>query len=64
MTAKHRPGLRWVGIACVAGLIHASFSCYWGLGGAWLLDTVGQGMVQALDGALWLLIPVGVFKAV
>lgn len=28
--------------ACAAGLVHASFSGYWALGGQWLLDTVGS----------------------
>lgn len=50
--------------AMVAGLVHAGFSIYWGLGGTWLLATVGQQMIAAFDGARWLLILVGVVKAV
>lgn len=32
--------------ACAAGLVHASFSGYWALGGHWLLDTVGTEAVR------------------
>lgn len=38
----------WLLGACGAGLVHAGFSLYWGLGGRWLLDTVGE---WALDWA-------------
>jgi hypothetical protein len=31
--------LAW--IAAGLGLLHAAFSIYWGLGGTWLLDTIG-----------------------
>ena len=37
--------------ACAAGLAHAAFSLYWGLGGHWLLDTVGRGAVQVSSDA-------------
>jgi len=33
-------------IAALVGLVHASFSAYWALGGSWLLQTVGQRAVD------------------
>lgn len=33
---------RWFTAAAVAGTLHAIASIYWGLGGSWLVDTVGQ----------------------
>ncbi|WP_223624180.1 DUF3995 domain-containing protein [Microbacterium sp. EST19A] len=36
-------------VACVAGLLHAASSLYWAFGGRWLLPTVGQWAVEALE---------------
>lgn len=33
--------------ACFVGLLYAAVSVYWGLGGTWLLDTVGGSLAQA-----------------
>jgi hypothetical protein len=35
-----------VGAAALADTVHAGFSLYWGLGGTWLLATVGQAAVR------------------
>lgn len=37
-----RVGRTFVWVAMSLGLIHAAWSFYWALGGAWMLDTVGQ----------------------
>ncbi|MCC2307560.1 DUF3995 domain-containing protein [Cellulomonas chengniuliangii] len=36
-------------VACGAGLVHAASSLYWALGGRWLLPTVGDWAVRAVD---------------
>jgi len=36
-------------VACAAGLLHAASSLYWALGGRWLLPTVGDWAVDAVD---------------
>lgn len=36
-------------VACVAGLVHAAFSLYWALGGRWLLPTVGDWAMRAVE---------------
>ncbi|CAG7845652.1 hypothetical protein USB125703_01925 [Pseudoclavibacter triregionum] len=51
--ARSARGLGWLAVAAVAGLIHAGFSAYWALGGTWLLETVGEQVVEAFSGALW-----------
>lgn len=38
--------IKLLGLAALAGLVHAGFSLYWGLGGRWLLATVGQWAVD------------------
>jgi hypothetical protein len=45
------PGLeRWgfaaAWAACAVGLLYAAISVYWGLGGTWLLDTVGGSLAK------------------
>ncbi len=47
--------------AAAAGMIHALFSVYWGLGGDVLLDTVGD-VADAFAGRRWLLCVVGIAK--
>lgn len=34
-------GLRMAAAALVVGLLYAAVSIYWGLGGTWLLNTIG-----------------------
>lgn len=46
-----------------AGLVHASFSVYWGFGGDWLLATIGQQMVSTFADRRSVLIFVGLVKA-
>lgn len=36
-------------VACAAGLVHALSSFYWALGGRWLLPTVGDWAVRAVE---------------
>jgi hypothetical protein len=38
-------GAAWAAFA--VGLLYAAVSVYWGLGGSWLLDTVGASLTQA-----------------
>jgi hypothetical protein len=38
---RRRGGLKLAQAACMVGLIYAALSVYWGLGGTWLLDTIG-----------------------
>ena len=40
------PGLGAAWAAFAVGLLYAAVSVYWGLGGSWLLDTVGAGLTQ------------------
>jgi hypothetical protein len=37
-------GLAWS--ACAVGVLYAAVSVYWGLGGTWLLDTVGGSLAR------------------
>ena len=55
------PQAFWL-LAAVVGSVHAGFSFYWGLGGDWLVPTLGQRIVQAFAGLEWLLLPVGLTK--
>jgi hypothetical protein len=41
------PGQRAAWAAFAVGLLYAAVSVYWGLGGSWLLDTVGASLTQA-----------------
>lgn len=65
MTADRRPVGLFVA-AAVPGLLHAAASLYWGLGGVWLLDTVGQGAIALRRDsplvATAVLLPVGLLK--
>jgi Protein of unknown function (DUF3995) len=42
-------GAAWAAFA--VGLLYAAVSVYWGLGGGWLLDTVGASLTQAARSA-------------
>lgn len=53
----------WLVIAMAAGLVHAGFSVYWGIGGSWLVDTVGQQMTGTFADMRWLVVFVGLAKA-
>jgi Protein of unknown function (DUF3995) len=50
--------------AAALGLVHAGVSAYWMLGGTWLLETLGQRVLETFDGRLWLLAPVVLVKVV
>jgi Protein of unknown function (DUF3995) len=39
-------GLRWAQAAFVVGAAYVAVSVYWGLGGTWLLETVGSSLVH------------------
>lgn len=55
--------IRWALIvAAVAGTGHGLFSLYWAAGGTWLVETLGEDIVQTFADKLWLLLPVGVLK--
>src|ERR1700689_5350465 len=45
--ALRAPGLTAAWAAFAVGLLYAAVSVYWGLGGSWLLDTVGASLTQA-----------------
>ncbi len=70
MTAEDsapRPALRPAGrtaflTAAVAGVIHGAFSIYWGFGGTWLVETLGDDLVELWEDHSLLLVPVGLFK--
>ncbi|WP_414122919.1 DUF3995 domain-containing protein [Corynebacterium nuruki] len=49
-------------VAAVAGVVHGGFSIYWGIGGAWLVDTLGEDLVEQWQEHPALLLPVGVVK--
>jgi Protein of unknown function (DUF3995) len=44
--SPERKGLRLAQAACFVGLLYAAVSVYWGLGGTWLVDTVGGSLEQ------------------
>ena len=44
--ALRAPGLTAAWAAFAVGLLYAAISVYWGLGGSWLLDTVGASLTQ------------------
>jgi hypothetical protein len=49
-------------VAAVAGVVHGGFSIYWGFGGAWLVDTLGEDLVEQWEEHPAVLLPVGVVK--
>lgn len=49
-------------IAAVAGFLHGAASVYWGLGGTWLLETIGDQVAEQFEGLGWLILGVGVVK--
>jgi len=49
-------------VAALAGTIHGAASIYWGLGGQWLLETVGEDVVGRFEGLGWIIIVVGLVK--
>jgi Protein of unknown function (DUF3995) len=50
--------------AAACGVMHALFSLYWGAGGRWLLDTLGERILDAFRGYERLLLLVGVIKLI
>lgn len=58
------PAVAALTIAAVAGLLHAAISVYWGLGGTWLIETLGERIVDTFADARWLLLVVAAAKAV
>ena len=64
MTSHAGAGTRSLLLAGVLGSLHAAFSLYWGVGGEWLVETLGRRLVDAFAGLEWLLLPVGVVKLV
>lgn len=61
MSARaRRPGWGLARAACAVGVVYAGVSVYWGLGGTWLVDTVGGSLAKrgragdaAVLGAVW-----------
>ncbi|HIW91331.1 MAG TPA: DUF3995 domain-containing protein [Candidatus Corynebacterium avicola] len=49
-------------IAAVAGVVHGAFSLYWGIGGSWLVETLGADLVEIWEDNAILLVPVGLVK--
>ncbi|MDF8265207.1 DUF3995 domain-containing protein [Luteipulveratus flavus] len=48
--------------AAVAGVLHGAISLYWASGGDWLIETLGQRLLDAFADSRWVLFPVGVAK--
>ena len=57
-----RPLPAGLGVAAVAGVLHAAVSAYWGLGGDALLETLGERTVEQFRDARWLLLVVAAAK--
>jgi hypothetical protein len=62
-------GLAWS--ACAVGALYAAVSVYWGLGGTWLLDTVGGSLARlgharspGVLAALWIAVVLKLLAAV
>ena len=49
-------------VAAVAGVVHGAFSLYWGIGGSWLVDTLGEDLVEQWEDNAAVLLPVGSVK--
>ncbi|RSZ62360.1 DUF3995 domain-containing protein [Corynebacterium hylobatis] len=52
-------------VAAVAGLLHGAASIYWGLGGTWLLETVGEQVTDQFEGLGclgWAIVTVGAVR--
>jgi hypothetical protein len=49
-------------VAAAAGLVHAASSAYWGLGGDWLVETLGERIVTTFADVRWLLLVVAAVK--
>jgi hypothetical protein len=47
----------------VLGGVHAGMSLYWGLGGRWLLPTLGDRLVSQFANLAWALVPLALLKA-
>lgn len=50
--------------AAVVGTVHGIFSIYWGFGGTWLVNTLGDDLVDLWQRHAVLLVPVGVVKVI
>lgn len=62
---RRRPRARRAfALALLIGSVHGAFSLYWGLGGTWLLKTVGAELVESFADKWWLIVVVGVVKIV
>lgn len=67
MPLEHSParGVQAALLAAAAvGTVHGIFSVYWGLGGTWLVDTLGDDLVDLWRSHAVLLVPVGVVKII
>ncbi|WP_222843794.1 DUF3995 domain-containing protein [Corynebacterium sp. CNJ-954] len=67
MPLEHSParGVQAALLAAAAvGTVHGIFSVYWGFGGTWLLDTLGDDLVDLWRSHAVLLVPVGVVKII
>lgn len=49
-------------VGAVVGVVHGLFSLYWAVGGDWLMDTLGDRIVDVFAGRRWLMLPVTVIK--
>ena len=54
----------WIALltAAAAGTVHGLFSLYWAMGGDWLLESLGDDLIEAFSDSRWLLLPVGLVK--
>lgn len=51
-------------VAAILGTIHAAFSLYWAAGGALLVWSLGDDLVESFRGREWLLTPIGLVKLI
>ena len=51
-------------VAAVLGAVHAGFSIFWALGGAWLVWSLGTDLVARFADRTWVLVPIGAVKLV
>jgi len=49
-------------VAAVLGTLHGLVSIYWGLGGRWLLETLGEAIVTRFADVVLVLVPIGLVK--
>jgi len=49
-------------VAVLAGIVHGAFSLYWGAGGTWLIETIGEAVTGQFAALAWVLLVIGALK--